>query len=683
MSKAECSPTVEPSDGVVEGVYVSSSSSYDRLDGSQDASAPSSPEQASSGYESVSRKRKSRSQSSVATKSRTKRLRALYTDQYRQLYNETVLDAANCGSKGYYEQRQLGLTTWSSSEKVVFFRTLALKGRDDLASISSAIVTKSEPEVRAYLLLLDEVSAEQQIYKPYNSLLDRFEIPAALEVSQECEVALEGAAGALAILQEKEDVKAEKRKHGDQWRLTSVIAGRIHEQLQEGPNGEAAVDETVPAAILLDLKAFLTLTKRLFMNSPDPELNYRTYATARIKSLSILHTAFSDFHNLVVRITRRLVQCAIFLAMSRLRAMDEKKRAPRRLVRGLDMVAALEISGMKPNAHDYWVGLARRCKLNVYKSDADLGKPIGERLDYETVENILEQGRARREKTGFYQRIPLEVFSRPATPSHGRQNSTTSSETASEYQDSASDSDGTSSVSSNLPLDHRSSDSLQAQDNYDQKQDAYISALDHQASLREETRLWAILGREPPSPIQPEDVDIPQEPVPEPKPLEEIADWRESISYAAEWEILETPVPEAEFQTSNKRSRRNGDALPQSLDGENERGVSAADQMFEERAGDMASSSGGDLYGDIHEDMGDSEGSFELESVERISLGEYSTGQPGSMQISDNESENETSSEASRRKYGAGSVSHIPATGGAQNEGEERLESPSDEEEGL
>jgi len=97
----------------------------------------------------------------------------------------------------------------------------------------------------------------------------------------------------------------------------------------------------------------------------------------------------------------------------------------------------------------------------------------------------------------------------------------------------------------------------------------------------------------------------------------------------------------------------------------------------------MASSSGGDLYGDIHEDMGDSEGSFELESVERTSLGEYSTGQPGSMQISDSESENQTSSEASRRKYGASSVSHIPATGGAQNEEEERLESPSDEEEGL
>jgi len=608
MSKAECSPTVEPSDGVVEGIYVSSSSPYDRLDGSQDASAPSASERASSGYESVSRKRKSRSQSSVATTSSTKRLRALYTDQYRQLYNETVLDAANCGSKGYYEQSQLGLTTWSSSEKAVFFRTLALKGRDDLASVSSAIVTKSEPEVRAYLLLLDEVSAEQQIYEPYDSLLDHSEIPAALEVSQECEVALEGAAGALAILQEKEDVKEEKRKHGDQWRLTSVIAGRIHEQLQEGPNGEAAVDEAVPAAILLDLKAFLTLTKRFFMNSPDPELNYRTYATARIKPLSILHTAFSDFHNLVVRITRRLVQCAIFLAMSRLRAMDEKKRAPRRLVRGLDMVAALEISGMKPNAHDYWVGLARRCKLNVYKSDADLGKPIGERLDYETVENILEQGRARRDKTGFYQRIPLEVFSRPATPSHGRQDPSTSSDTASEYHGSASESDETSNVSSDLPLDHRSPDALQAQDSYDEKQDAYISALDHQASLREESRLWALLDREPPSPIHPEDVDIPQEPVPEPKPLEEIIDWRESVSYAAEWEILETPVPGVEIQTNSKRSNRTGDALPSSLDGNDEQGVSAAEQSAEDGAGDLASSSRGDLYGDTGEDMGDSKG---------------------------------------------------------------------------
>lgn len=676
MSEAECSPSVEPGDGVVRDAHASSSSSNDRLDGSEGASALSS-ERALSDFESASRKRKSRSQPLVATKSRTKRLRALYTDQYRQLYNETVLDAANCGSKGYYEQSQLGLTTWSSSEKAVFFRALALKGRDDLASIAAAIVTKSEPEVRAYLLLLDEASMEQQIYEPYDSLLDHSEIPAALEVSQECDVALEGAAGALAILQEKQDVKVEKKKHGEQWRLTSVIAGRIHEQLHEGPSGEAAVDETVPAAILLDLKAFLMLMKRLFMNSPDPEFNYRTYAIAGINPLSILHTAFSDFHNLVVSITRRLVQCAIFLAMSRLRAMDEKKRKPRRLVRRLDMVAALEISGMKSNAHDYWVGLARRCKLNVYKSDADLGKPIGKRLDYDTVENILEQGRARRDKTGFYQRIPLEVFSRAVTPSPGRQISTTSSDTASESHDSASDSNETSSASSNLPLDHRSPDALQAQASYDQKQDAYISALDHQASLREETRLWAILGREPPSPSRSEDVDIPQEPVAEPKPLEEIADWRRSVSYAPEWEALETPVPGVEFQTNSKRLGRNDDALPHSLDGGDERGFSATEQSL---ARDLASSSSEDLYGDVHEDTGDSEGSYDRESVDRASLRESSTGQPGSMQISDSESENETSSEAPHGRHRAGSLSHVPATGGAQNEEEDGLDSTSDSE---
>lgn len=662
MSEAQCSPSAKPSDGVVNDAYVSSSSSYVRSGGSEDASVPSSPKQASSDYEPASRKRKSRSQSSVATKSRTKRLRAFYSDQYLQLYNETVLDAANRSRKGYFDQSQLGLTIWSSSEKAVFFRTLALKGRDDLASITAAVVTKSEPEVRAYLLLLDEISTKQQIYEPYESLLDHSEIPTALEVSQECEVALEGAAGALAILQQQEDAKAEKKNHGDHWQLTSVIASRIDEQLKEGPDGEAAVDETVPAAMLLDLKALLTLMKRIFMNSPDPELNYRTYATARTNPLSILHTAFSDFHNLVVSISRRLVQCAIFLAMSRLRAMEEGRSAPRRLVRRLDMVAALKISGMNPNAHNYWVKLARRCKLNVYKSEADSGKPIGERLGYDAVEKILEQGRARRDKTGFYQRVPLEVFSRAATPSHGRPNSPTSSDTASESHHSASDSNEISGSSSDLPLDHRSPGTLQVQDSYGQKQDAYISALDHQASLREENRLWAIVGREPPSPIHPEDVDIPQEPVPEPTPLEEITDWRSSVSYAAEWETLETPVPEVEFQTNSKRLGRNGGTLPHSLDGGDERGFPTTEQLS---AGDSASSSGEDLYGDIHEDSGDSEGSFDHESVDRASLGETSAGQPGRMPIPDSESENATSSDASRGRYGA---SHVPAPGGAQNE---------------
>jgi len=675
MSEAECCPSVELSDSVVEDAYVSSSSSYDRLDESENASESPSSERASCESPSASRRRKSRSQSSTATQSRAKRLRASYSDQYRQLYNETALDATNRRSKGNFEQSQLGLTTWSSSEKAVLFRTLAVKGRDDLASITSAIVTKSEPEVQAYCLLLDEASTEQQIYEPYDSLLDHSEIPAAFEVSQECEVALEGAAGALAILQEKEAVKAEKKKHGDQWRLTSKIASKIHEQLQEGPDGEAAVDEIVPAAILLNLKMFFTLMKRIFMNSPDPELNYRTYAVVRSSPLSILHTAFSDFHNLVVSITRRLVQCAIFLATSRLRAMDEEKRKPRRLVKGVDMVAALKVSGMKPNAHDYWVGLARRCKLNVYKSDADLGKPIGERLDYETVEDILQQGKERRHKTGFYQRIPLEVFSRAATPSHGRQDSLTSSDAASEYEDSVSDSNETSSASSSLPLDHRSSDALQAQDSYDQKQDAYISALDHQASLREETRLWALLNREPPSTIHPADVDIPQEPVPEPKPLEEIADWRRSVSYGPEWETLENPMRDEEFQTNSKRPGRNGEAFSHSFDGKDERDVSAAKRMFADGAGDMVSSSGGDLYGDIVEEMSDSDGSFDHKSVERTSLGEHNSGHPGSMQTSDSESE--TPSEASSSKHRAGSESHVPAIGGARSEEEEGPDSPS------
>lgn len=148
------------------------------------------------------------------------------------------------------------------------------------------------------------------------------------------------------------------------------------------------------------------------------------------------------------------------------------------------------------------------------------------------------------EKTSHYPKTPLEGLSRAATPSKERQDSSTSSDTDSEYHDHAHAPDENSSTSGSLPLNHHSPDKVQAQDSYDHEQDAYISALDHQASLREEKRLWIdILRREPLHLILPEEVDIPKEPVPQPKPLEDIVDWRRAVSYAAEWETLESLVP--------------------------------------------------------------------------------------------------------------------------------------------
>ena len=646
MSKKHSSPSVEPSDGVAKDGY-SSSSSYNSSDNSKKASASSSANQESSESRSRLRKRKHRSQSLTSFPSRRKRLKPFYNDEYRQLFNKTVLNVAHGDSiaKGSrFEQSQLGVTTWSPSEKAIFFRKLACKGRDDLPSIAVAIGTKSELEVQAYLLLLDEASTSQQIYAPYESLLDQSEVPAATEVSQECETALENAADALALLQQKEDEKAEKKQYGEQWRLTSKIAKGTHERPHDDPDSEVEVAETVPAANLLDLKNFLTLMTRCFMNSTNPEYNYRTYAVGRDERPSIFHTAFFDFHTLVVSLTRRLVQCALLLAMSRLRAIDQSKQNPRRHVKRSDVVAALGVLGMKADTHDYWVRLARRCRLNVHEthsSDHRRWNSLGERLDYNAVENALDQGR---NQTGQYARTPLEVSSRATTPLDNEKHPSVSSDTASEYAASDSKTGDAPSSSDDIPLDHRSPDTLQTEDLRDQEEDAYVSALDHQASLREEKRLWECLGREPPEPIHPKDVDLPMKPAAEPKPLADIDDWRRCVRYAAEWEVQEPQISKNDF-ARNREKYASGAAL---IPARHKSGFSAAEHSSEDEAGDrMLSTSDGSPESDFDKDMEEGNHASGRGSIERASPGFHDAGQEDDG-VYTSESDSEAPSEEPR-----------------------------------
>lgn len=522
---------------------------------------PSQPDSDVSRSRPRKRLRSDSSRSAARTPSRRKRLKPFYTKEYLQLYNRRIHRLTNQDNQvedNKFEQSQCGLTLWSPSERELLFRALALRGRHDTRSIAAAVGSKSEPEVAAYLLLLEEASTIQQIHKPDESLLDLSDIPAAFEVSDECEKALEGAADALAYLQHNEDEKAERRENGDYWRLTPSIAKTIDKQLQQGPEGTAVIAETVPAGELLDLKSLLKLTERFYMNSSDPDYNYRTYAN-RYERISVYHTAFSDLQNLVISLTKRIIQTTLFTATSRLRAMESSSDPLVRKVKQADVIAALEILGMKADAHQYWVGLARRCNLKVYNTDSARDRrwrPVGARLDYGTVEAALNTAQSHK---GHYARTPLEVSSRASTPLVEDADLSSSSDTASEYSASVAESEEASSPTA-LPLDHRSENDLKTQEYRDQVQDDYVSALDHQASLREEVRLWDILGRQPPQPIRPKDVDVPEKPVFEPKPLEEIENQRPHLSYTPRWETLGTSIPEEAFRQNRKGFSSKADA---------------------------------------------------------------------------------------------------------------------------
>ena len=636
---------------------VSSCSSFAAASESFDAApAPSLTGSDVDMFPSRSCKRKSRSQSVTGVPSRAKRLRALFTDDYRLLFNKTVLKAANRdsrGSTGQLRTSHLGITEWTSSEEAKFFRTLACKGRDDLPSVSAAIGTKSELEVRAFLLQLGEASTNQQVYTPEESLLDQSEIPAAFEISPECEAALDDAADALAILQYKEDVKAEKKKYGEDYRLTAKIAEKIHEQLEDNPNGEKEISDVVPAAILLNLRNFLTVMKRFFMNSFDSSYNYRTYKQRR-EHLSIFHTAFSDFHNLVVSVTRRLVLSALFLAMSRRRATEQFK--PRKHVKRIDVKAAFDVLDMKADAHKYWVGLARRCKLHVFENHRS------DRLEWDVVERILDRSRNRKG------RYPNERWSRLCQAVmllNGSGDASDSSSTASESTSSDSSSDDNFDEVEDKPLNHHSP-STESQQDQDEDEDAYISALDHEASLRDEKHLWECLSRDPPSVIIPEYVDIPFKPDFEPKPLEDIGDWRTSTPYAAEWEVHERPIPKSQSASSSSssssisseehRARRSDPKV----ESKGERGAGFLNP--ENTSGHKALGAGRSANSDVEDERVESERSSAQYSVRTESAGQHDGAREDAMETSD--SENGASSEISTSEADIRAKGHSSSIGG-------------------
>jgi RNA polymerase I-specific transcription initiation factor RRN5 len=482
----------------------------------------------------VSKKRKRISLQ--AQPSQLKRLKAHYNDDYRQLYNETVKDIvyespSQC--QKVLEPSQIGITIWSSGEKETFFTALAKRGRGDLSGIARAIGTKSEFEVHVYLKLLQDAVVREHLFNRRNQLFDVSAAPAAFEVSAICSAALEISAEALGVLQQRAEDKLQKKKHHDLWLLNQKAAGWAISCLRRGPKGENEVRERLPAAELLDLEMYLNLSTNVFMNSSEGDGNWREYCYKNEKP-AISFTAFSDFHTLAVSITRRLIQSSLFFAMSRLRATTVSKFTPQQAVRRQDITAALDVLGMKHNSQKFWTGVATRCALNVFDDDGN-----DDPLSFPEVEKRLSEWGSKGEDDGFQNRNSDNTKGCSATPrtvtslSSLEEDSDVSGYTSDCSTGSSSESiDSSSDLPTNPPDAPRSN----------QNPDIYAEALDAKASLQEEQRLWNLLGKLPPSPLDADAIRVPRAPTGERKIGDDLDDWRVWVNYAPEWESNTDPI---------------------------------------------------------------------------------------------------------------------------------------------
>lgn len=347
-------------------------------------------------------------------------------------------------------------------------------------------------------------------------------------------------------------------------------------------NGDAVAPnilDAIPEANLLQPEAMLTLSKNLFMNRssdiPSPWPHWSEYVSDVVTEPSIYRTAFNDFHTLVLSVTRRLMQTAIVQATSRLRAQRRRtKKGFLPYVKRRDVLAAIDILGMKRNGNERWKGVARRCGVRVFagqyapghqgKSKKEIpwdqverimsrAESVSERSDTETPwvtsggEDEAFKSRAMRSGTPLpMERLALDSSDQDSDDPefdihHVDSNGETqqSPNSAHSYRDAQ---DDDASTSPKTPIENQEHGTLT------------INVFDRQASRQEERSLWNLLGLEPT--VKDDTVESDAEDETDVSGSEKIItnpdDWRSWVDYRPEWEEFRTLVPAADFAANQK-----------------------------------------------------------------------------------------------------------------------------------
>lgn len=463
-------------------------------------------------------------EASTQNQSRVKRLKKFYSDGYRQLFNATLQDIAANDSKEASRARnsltpsQIGVTVWSPKEKNLFFRALARRGRHDVQGLAADLDSKSASEISVYLDLLQNAALERQLHGLRKGFPYASSTCAAAEIGQTCCAALDLASEALGVFQQREEEKREKTKHSEFALLTPRIATWVDRRLNAEAEGEDEVAQMVPAAGLLNLKNFLTLSKRFFMNSSNAEDNWRCY-TEKGKSPSIMYTAFSDLHALSVSITQRVVQSSCFIAMSRLRAMDTAGQyTSRRHVKRQDVVAALNVLSMQADGRNFWARTARKHNLRVFEKVRHQ-QAFGKEFSYEEVETILNP---------VISKEPEISGSADTDLARDRGGNSLNASSADSSLSGDDDILGPAPGNSDIESDE--------QERSEQSQDADVEANDQHEGQEEERRLWKVLGQEPAKSSELGHVQHLKKTSTRRRNREAPVDWKSWVNYIGEWE---------------------------------------------------------------------------------------------------------------------------------------------------
>jgi RNA polymerase I-specific transcription initiation factor RRN5 len=152
--------------------------------------------------------------------------------------------------------------------------------------------------------------------------------------------------------------------------------------------------QRIPEATFLNAKMMLRLSRDLFMNRssefPSPWPHWSEYTSELASEPSMYRTAFIDFHTLAVSVTKRLVHTTLMQTESRLRSQRPRARHEvQPFIKRRDVLAAVDVLGMKRNGNDRWKGAARRCGLKVFASSTTSRGKRKTVVPWDEVERIV------------------------------------------------------------------------------------------------------------------------------------------------------------------------------------------------------------------------------------------------------------------------------------------------------
>ncbi|KAI7547790.1 hypothetical protein KC331_g4800 [Hortaea werneckii] len=513
--------------------------------------------------------------------------------QYRALLNVAIRDVQE---RTYDNVTPLlpsyvGASLWTTDEREAFFAALTRLDVGDVRRISNAVKTKSETEIQLYLQLLQEGLTEAEATAKGTSDLPVSEIPAALEVSEEFEERLDQEAQLLAAKVNDHDQERERSKYGDDWLIDESLAAKIEGDLEKDAKlkseesdeeeGQEAVSpsKSRPSSVeLLHPHAFLNLSRTLFMNAPAVSgISWHDFENESLTDPGIFHTAFDDFHSLVVNLTRRFVQAAIFQATTRLRTSgaSRSKWAPKPEVTATDVQAVMHTLHKPASWQSYWAKVPRRLGLGVYTDSKDYrdGRPgtkVGVKLAYREVEAELGI-----ESSGIEDEVADDV-SLDEADYDSDEFTDVSDEGDRPYADDETarlgpddvDEDNEIPKFDNTEMKHEpeENDEIQLTGNkrrralspasFARAETEYLENLDQRASNVEEARLCDWLQISPPAKRseRPEgQLTAPSLPRSGRNPQ---SDWRRKTNYQAEWEYFADGIPKSAFTEMEQHGER-------------------------------------------------------------------------------------------------------------------------------